>query len=409
MSDTGDSTPPATPNKPPRVKPAKPRPDFPLYAHNAGYWAKCIRGRVVYFGPWEDPDGALQKYLDQRDELHSGRVLCERARPVTVKDVANAFMNSKQRKLDGGELSPRTMQIYLEVMKATLASLGKRRLAADLRPRDFAKLRTDLGKRWGPVRMVNAITYVRSAFDYAFKTEMLDRPVRFGPEFVKPSAKVLRQHRNSRGPRMFEAGEIRRMLAAAGTQLRAMILLGVNCGFGNNDVGRLPLAALDLGGGWVNFPRPKTGIDRRCPLWPETVEALRQVLAERKEPKDKRDAGLVFVTKYRGPWITEKHSSQIGPQCRELLDGLGINGQRNFYCLRHTFETAGGESRDQVAVDFIMGHSPRAGDMASVYRERISDDRLRAVTDRVRAWLFGSVGEEVRLFDPAQPALPLSG
>jgi hypothetical protein len=28
--------------------------------------------------------------------------------------------------------------------------------------------------------------------------------------------------------------------------------------------------------------------------------------------------------------------------------------------------------------------------MASVYRERISDERLRAVTDHVRAWLFGT-------------------
>jgi hypothetical protein len=28
--------------------------------------------------------------------------------------------------------------------------------------------------------------------------------------------------------------------------------------------------------------------------------------------------------------------------------------------------------------------------MASVYRERISDDRLRAVVEHVRKWLFGA-------------------
>jgi hypothetical protein len=27
--------------------------------------------------------------------------------------------------------------------------------------------------------------------------------------------------------------------------------------------------------------------------------------------------------------------------------------------------------------------------MSSIYRERISDERLRAVTDHVHAWLFG--------------------
>ena len=57
-----------------------------------------------------------------------------------------------------------------------------------------------------------------------------------------------------------------------------------------------------------------------------------------------------------------------------------------FYALRHTFETIAGESRDQVAVDAIMGHSRE--DMASVYRERIGDDRLRAVAEHVRQWVL---------------------
>ena len=58
----------------------------------------------------------------------------------------------------------------------------------------------------------------------------------------------------------------------------------------------------------------------------------------------------------------------------------------SFYALRHTFETMGGDSRDQVAVDAIMGHA--RDDMASVYREKIEDDRLEAVTKHVHTWLF---------------------
>jgi integrase len=60
----------------------------------------------------------------------------------------------------------------------------------------------------------------------------------------------------------------------AGELAKAMILLGINCGFGNADCGKLPLSAIDFKAGWVNFPRPKTAVERRCPLWPETITAL---------------------------------------------------------------------------------------------------------------------------------------
>ena len=40
----------------PANKPAKPYPEFPLTAHPAGYWCKKIRGKIHYFGPWDDPD-----------------------------------------------------------------------------------------------------------------------------------------------------------------------------------------------------------------------------------------------------------------------------------------------------------------------------------------------------------------
>jgi hypothetical protein len=45
-------------------KPSKPSPDFPLFPHDAGVWAKKIRGKMHYFDPWSDPEGALKKYLE---------------------------------------------------------------------------------------------------------------------------------------------------------------------------------------------------------------------------------------------------------------------------------------------------------------------------------------------------------
>jgi hypothetical protein len=48
--------------------------------------------------------------------------------------------------------------------------------------------------------------------------------------------------------------------------MQAMILLGLNCGYGPSDLATLPMRVLDLAGGWVDHARPNTGIDRRCPL-----------------------------------------------------------------------------------------------------------------------------------------------
>ena len=97
----------------------------------------------------------------------------------------------------------------------------------------------------------------------------------------------------------------------------------------------------------------------------------------------------MFITKYGKPWAKETTDNPISKETAKLLKSLGIQRKGvNFYALRHTFETIGGEARDQIAVDHIVGH-PR-DDMASVYRERISDKRLRAVTDHVHDWLFGS-------------------
>ena len=56
---------------------------------------------------------------------------------------------------------------------------------------------------------------------------------------------------------MFSADKVTRILAAADVQLKAMTLLGLNSGFCNSDCAGLPQSALDLAGGWINFPRPK--------------------------------------------------------------------------------------------------------------------------------------------------------
>jgi integrase len=376
----------------PPAKPSKPRPDFPLFPHAAGVWAKKIRGKLYYFGAWSDPEGARKNYEAQAEDLHAGRTPRPDPAAVTVKDVCNDFIDAKEAQVANGELSPRTLVNYKRACEVLLKRAGKGRLMADLGPDDFAALRNDLAARNGPHRLCLMIQCVRSICKHAADADLIDRPVRYGTAFKRPSQKTLRLHKAAQGRKLFTPEEIRRMLAAANVQLKAMLLLGINCGFGNADCGNLPLSALDLDKGIIDFPRPKTGIPRRCVLWPETVAALREALARRPQPKDPAAANLVFVTYCGNSWAKDTPQNPVTSLTGKLMHKLGINGRKGlgFYTLRHTFRTVADEAKDQPAADYIMGHE--VPHMSSVYREAISDARLKAVAEDVRAWLFPPPG-----------------
>jgi integrase len=272
-------------------------------------------------------------------------------------------------------------------------------------------MKKGMTKRWGPLRVADFIQHVRSVFKHALDAELIDRPVRFGPGFERPSQKTLRLHRAARGQKLFTAAEVRALvngalvvgkdgpeLVGAGPALKAMLLLGINSGFGNADVAGLPLAAVDLERGWIDYPRPKTGINRRSPLWPETVEAIRAYLAVRPEPAKEEHAKLMFISQRGTPWCSVREKDRtdgVAVQTAKLLRALHINGRKGigFYTLRHVFRTVADEAKDQPAADFIMGHE--VPHMSSVYRETISDARRKAVADHVRTWLFGGGRESV--------------
>ncbi len=395
MSDAHPTAPAAS------VKVAKPHPAFPLTPHRAGYWCKKIRGKVHYFGPRFKPDDpaaataaadeALKDYLAKKDALHEGRKPRETTEGLTVNQLVNKFMASKEALVESGELTPRTLADYQTVCEKVALAFGKGRLVSDIDPDDFAKLRKKVAKQWGPERLGSKlIQYTRSLFNHAFDEGLIEKPVRFGPGFKRPSKKTLRLKRAERGPKLFTADQIRQMLdhPKATASMRAMLLLGINCGFGNADCGQLPLSAVNLDTGWVDFPRPKTGIARRCHLWAETVEAIRAVLANRPTPKNPADAALVFLTAKGYSWCKDTSTNPVSQETAKLMKKSGISGRAGlgFYTLRHVFRTVADEVKDQPATDFIMGHE--VPHMSAVYRETISDERLKAVTDHVRAWLY---------------------
>jgi integrase len=412
-------------NRPPSARKAirRPGPDFPLRKHKGrGYWCKKVRGRVYYFGKVaDDPTGAaaLDLWLAQKDDLLAGREPRPKTDGLTVAELANRFLAAKEHLRETGELTPRTWQGYYATCATVVKAFGRGRAVADLVPDDFRKLRAKLAQtRRSAVALGNEVQRVRSLFKFAFDDGLIPAPVRFGQAFAKPKADAVRRareaHRNEFGDRMFEPAEIRAILAAAGQPLRAMVLLAANCAFGQSDLAALPTRAVDLDAGWVDFARVKTGIRRRCWLWPETAAAVREWVAARPKAKDPADAGLLFLTRFGGRWVkvgpTGAPADAVGQEFGKVLARLGLKRPgRSVYALRHTFETVAGETADQVAVDAVMGHVPQG--MGAAYRERISDARLRRVAEFVRRWLFGEAPagpsrEGPEICDPSDPCDP---
>jgi integrase len=386
-------------------KPNKPYSTFPLTPHASGKWQKKIRGQIHYFGNWArhengklvriDGDGwkeALELYKSQADDLHAGRTPRLKNDGLTLAELCNRFLTAKQRTLQSGELSHRTFAEYKQTTDKLIAQFGKARLVDDLAAEDFELLRSTIAKRCGPVRLGNEVTRVKSVFKYAVDNKLIDRPVTFGSEFKKPGKSVMRKHRAASGKKLFTAAEVRTLLDTSSPQLKAAILLGVNAGLGNTDVANVQKKHVD--NDWLDFPRVKTGLPRRVPLWRETTDALKIAVSQRPKPSQPKDAGCLFLTAAGTRWVRVTDKSRTDYLSREfgkILREMKINGRKglNFYSLRHTFASVALQTGDRDACRSLMGHA--AHDMLSAYDETgPSDDRLRAVADQVHQWLFGT-------------------
>jgi integrase len=301
-------------------------------------------------------------------------------------------------------LSAATFRGYFRTCKNIIDFFGRDRRVDDLRPSDFADFRSALSRRLGVGSLKHEINKSRIIFRFALKQKFISAEVDYGESFQKPAQKVIRRDRREAGKRNFTLQECLRILDACDPVMRAMFLLGLNCGFGNFDCSSLPQSAIDWETGWVEHPRAKTEIFRRCKLWPETLETLRTALELRPVPLDDADADLIFLNKRGKHWVRmeskkKTDTDEIGKnswvpyddvtECfSRLLKKLGINGRRSlgFYSARRTFATAGSEAKDPDALRSLMGHSDSS--QTGLYVQEISDERLQAVTDTVRSWLW---------------------
>ncbi|MBX3447954.1 MAG: hypothetical protein KF777_00255 [Planctomycetaceae bacterium] len=424
------------------TKPSRPYPTFPLGYHVTGRFSKKIKGRLFFFGRWgRVVNGQVVAFDNQNaaaatalEEFNRQWPYLAKGLPVpsadgapavagcSIAEACNSFLNHRQSLVDSGELSRATFDSYIGTCNLIAGHFGRDRDVATLQPDDFAAFRAALAKGVNVVTLLSRIMRCRIVFGYASENLLDGKPVRYGSAFKRPKKKDLLVARNARDPRIFTADELRKMLdhlagkavkvdgktikGRANPVMRGMILAGLNCAFGNTDISTLTQSALDLENGWVEFARQKTGVRRRIPLWPETIEALKAAIAERPEPADPADSDRVFLNNKGGQFMQLRPSmtnpdrvSTINVIARRfdlLVTTLKIpkHRGRGFYSLRHQFETIAGECADQVSVNSVMGHSDNT--MAGNYRHGVSDDRLRKAVNTVREWLWPEVAEQSR-------------
>ena len=148
---------------------------------------------------------------------------------------------------------------------------------------------------------------------------------------TKKRAKKGHGRKQCRDPLTWD--ELEKLFSVANVTDSALLMLGLNCGFGNMDIGTLKLSDIDLKGGTISHPRPKAGVERNFILWPETVEILKAYITEyRGKPVNEDVAKLVFVGRKGNPlcWdrIDEKgkmkRSDAVMSRFKRLFEKAGL-------------------------------------------------------------------------------------
>lgn len=350
--------------------------DFPLRFHKpSGHYVKTVKGKRYYLG--KDPDEAVAVWKRYKADFYLG--IDPRKDPAAsslrLQDACNLFLESKDQRVKSGEMKRRSWLEYRDSYRRLIDHFGADRDAGTLTPELFNAFKAEIAKiRRTPTTLGNEITRIRQLFLWLRESGHVTT-VRFGPDFRKPSAKAIRRHRREQDRQLLEPHEIVAAINELGVHYRACALLGISCGFGPHDCETLPRKAVDLEAGEINYARPKTEQDRRCPVWPEVAEALE--LSSR-------------YSTHKGSRFFDIKGGTLSRKFRTALRSVGAyrsNGT-DLYSLRHCFATVAREANDDTATRIILGHVDDSI-LDSNYTHRFPRERLDNVSEHVRAWLFG--------------------
>jgi integrase len=395
-----------------------------VYAHRCGQWVRKIpngRGgqRTLYLGPWADPDGALALWRRVERALVDGRPVdavlgrgasaggLDRSGVLasdSLDDAVLAWLDWQHDRARAGVVGFDTYGACCTIGRWLLSELDGRMRLDHLGVADFDHLARRMA-HLKPTTRGQRVAVVRALFNWLHRQHQVDPPP-FGLFFAKPSTRERRRHDRKTKAAPYTAPELRRLIAAAPPWLRACVMLAANAGFGPSDLADLDVRDLvvvlerrtvvgpdgrervvRVRRGRLDTRRAKTEAIRRVPLWPETLAAIEQA---RVGPRrlDEPDAPLLASrsgTRLGGIGKGERYRRTLVTQgftaLRRRLDMRG-----HFYLIRATFDTQAFRVPDDTARRIIMGHV--IDRMDETYVRRYPWERLDAVAEHVRRWLF---------------------
>ncbi len=347
---------------------------FPLTLHTTGQYCKKIKGKMHYFG--KDKKQALERYLEQAAFLHNGKAKMFKTTNgnMTLRSLCSIYLQHQQAKANSAEIAFRHYADQISCLKKFMSFIGQHRKINEISTLDLQNYKRKLKRACNSAHRMNLhISIMKTMFHWAKKNDILD----YIPNIdTVSSVKIIHKQRH-----VFTSEEIRRLFDLADIHMKAMIWLGLNCGFGCTDCAELKWSDLDLANSRVKLARGKTGVSRDLPLWPETIQSLGKI------PKSGR---LVFHTLNDKPLIrTTYHTNKDGSSkysninlitsrfCK-LVKKADIRAPKGtgFYTLRRTAATIAARSGDPFAVQRLLGHANLK--MATIYVQDVSKQ-----TDRV--------------------------
>lgn len=341
---------------------------FPLTLHLTGQYCKKINGKIYYFG--KNKKKALEKYLNQASYLHGSKEKVQKKSDgeMTLKQLCDLYLQYQHLKVQANALTAGHHNEQIASLKKLMSFIGSSRKIDEISTLDLQSYRRKLQKEYSTAHRMNLhISIMKAMFHWATKNDVLNSI----PNIDAVSrGKIMHKRRMT-----FSTEDIRQLLDAADANMKAMIWLGVNCGFGCTDCAELKWSNLDLANGRVKLARKKTGILRDLPLWPETVESIKRI------PKKGK---LVFYTSKGNSFMrtvlktdnngNSKYSTQntITPKFSRLIKkaGLKVLKGTGFYTLRRTAATIAARSGDPFAVQHLLGHADLQ--MATRYVQDVS-------------------------------------